>query len=451
MAMAVLSLLTGVAPGCRATGSTDRDVAIHQPNIVVIFADDLGYGDLGCLGHPTIRTPNLDRMAAEGMKLTQFYSAAPVCTPSRAALLTGRLPIRSGMYHDDRRVLFPDSAGGLPESEITIAHALREQGYATACVGKWHLGHLPEFLPTRHGFDRYFGIPYSNDMKPCPLLRDETEVEEPADQETLTRRYTEEAVAFLSANRNRPFFLYFAHTFPHVPLFASDAFRGESPRGLYGDVVEELDWSVGRILDALGDLDLAERTLVLFTSDNGPWLTCGLNGGSAGLLHGGKGSTWEGGMREPTLAWWPGTIEAGSVSRELACTMDVFPTALALAGAPLPTDRVLDGRDMWPLLSGTGRSEHEAYFYYRGSRLMAVRMGPWKAHFITQAGYGQGPTDHDPPRLHHLEHDPSERFDVAEKHADVLAEIQALVECHRAAAPLAESRLAARIEKDEGE
>ena len=243
----------------------------RSPNIVILFADDLGYGDLGCYGHPSIRTPHLDRMAAQGMRSTQFYSAAEVCTPSRAALLTGRLPIRSGMAGDTRRVLFPDSPGGLQDSEITLAEALKEKGYATACIGKWHLGHRPQYLPTRHGFDHYFGLPYSNDMNsqrrgdpPVPLLRGEEIIEQPVTQETLTPRYTEEAVRFMREHQNEPFFVYLPYTFPHIPLHASDSFRGKSARGLYGDVVEEIDWSVGQILVALEELGLEENSLVFF-------------------------------------------------------------------------------------------------------------------------------------------------------------------------------------------
>jgi len=422
--------------------------AADKPNIVILFADDLGYGDLGCFGHPTIRTPNLDRMAAEGQKWTQFYAAASVCTPSRAALMTGRLPIRSGMC-GKRRVLFPDSVGGLPAEEITLAEALKKQGYATACVGKWHLGHLPPYLPTRNGFDQYFGIPYSNDMKMwddrtkmAPLMRDEEVIEVPADQTTLTKRYTAEALQFIRANKDRPFFLYFPHTFPHVPLFCSKDFAGKSPRGLFGDVVEELDWSVGQVLDVLRELKLDGRTLVVFTSDNGPWLIMKLNGGSAGLLREGKGCTYEGGMREPTLFWWPGRIKPGSVVTDLGSTMDLFTTSLALAGAEAPGDRVLDGVDLSPALFGTGKSPRETMFYYRGTELYAVRKGPYKAHFITQPAYGPGARIvHDPPELYHLENDPGEQFNVTKDHPDVVADLIAEAERHKKTVTPVESQL----------
>jgi arylsulfatase A-like enzyme len=431
-----------------AVAQEKKEEPKRPPNVVVIFADDLGYGDLGCFGHPTIKTPNLDRMASEGLRLTQFYVAECVCTPSRAGLLTGRLPIRNGMCSDTRRVLFGDSLGGLQAEEVTIAESLKAKDYATACIGKWHLGHLPQFLPTKQGFDSYYGIPYSNDMKPTVLLRGANVVEDPVDQTTLTARYTAEAVGFIRQNRDRPFFLYLPHNFPHVPLFASEKFKGKSRRGLYGDVVEELDASVGEVLETIRELDLADNTLVIFTSDNGPWLTRNLEGGSAGLLRGGKGSTWEGGMREPTIAWWPGTIPPGGVSSELGCTTDLLATICAIVEVPLPADRTLDSLDLRPVLLGTGESPRKSLLYYRGRQLMAARLGPWKAHFQTQDGYGQPkPELHDPPLLFHLEHDPSERFDVAKDHADVIVEVRKLVAEHEAGLVAPPSQLELRTER----
>jgi len=425
----------------RSAMAQDNSAERRTPNFVVIFADDLGYGDLGCFGHPTIATPNLDQMATEGMKFTQFYSAAPVCTPSRAAILTGRLPARSGMCSNRRRVLFPNSKGGLQDSEITLAETLRTKGYATACIGKWHLGHLPQYLPMRHGFDSYFGIPYSNDMRPSPLLKNEEKVEQPADQTTITKRYTQAAVEFITKNQDRPFFLYFPHTFPHIPLYASPEFKDKSARGIYGDVVEELDASVGTILKTIRKLQL-DNTLVIFTSDNGPWLTQKLRGGSAGLLREGKGSTWEGGMREPTVAWWPDRVKPRSVSQQVASTMDIFATLNTLAGIDLPSDRELDSFDLSPVLLGEGSSDRKLLFYYRGYRLMAVRKGPWKLHFMTQAAYGQRePEVHDSPLLFHLEHDPSERFNVAARHADVITDILSDVTEHRSRMQAAPSQL----------
>ncbi|MDA0808814.1 MAG: sulfatase [Planctomycetota bacterium] len=425
----------------------------ESPNIVVIFCDDLGYGDLSCFGHPTIKTPNLDRMAAEGVRLTQFYSASPVCTPSRAALMTGRLPIRSGMCSDKRRVLFPDSGGGIPASEVTLAEGLKKQGYATACVGKWHLGHLPQFLPTNNGFDSYFGIPYSNDMDRVndaprgrdsfwdpkveywnvPLMRDLEIQERPADQTTITRRYAEEAVSFIRKNKDEKFFLYLPHSLPHVPLFRSKEFEGKSLRGLYGDVIEEIDWSVGQVLQTLRDLKLDQKTIVWFTSDNGPWLTFNDHGGSAGLLREGKGTTWDGGMREPSICWWPGTIPAGQVSAELGTTMDIYSTSLALAGAELEKDRIVDGYDLTESLKGNAKSPRDIVYYYRGTRLMALRKGPWKAHFATQESYtgNNKLNEHDPPVLYNLELDPSEKWDVAARHPEVIAEIKAAADAHQ--------------------
>ena len=452
--------------GCaRQLGSPQSQKAAGKPNFVIIFADDLGYGDLACYGHPTIRTPNLDRMAAEGQRWTDFYVGASVCTPSRAALLTGRLPIRSGMCSDVRRVLFPDSAAGLPASEVTLAEALKPQGYTTACVGKWHLGHLPQYLPTNNGFDYYFGLPYSNDMDRVggqgreafknpkveywnvPLMRNTEIVERPADQNTLTKRYTEEAIRFIQRSKDRPFFLYLAHTMVHVPLFCSDEFRGKSPRGLYGDAVEEIDWCVGRVLDTLRREKLAENTFVVFTSDNGPWLTFAELGGSAGLLREGKGCTFEGGMREPCITWWPGTIRP-AVVREIGCTMDLFTTMVKLAAGEVPSDRIIDGLDLSPVLFARGPSPRKTVFYYRGVQLYAVRKGPFKAHFITRSAYGNDePVKHDPPLLYNLNRDPAEQYDVARYHPNVIADIQKEVAEHRRTLIPAEDQLAKQITK----
>ena len=445
--------------------------AAEKPNFVIIFCDDLGYGDLGCFGHPTIRTPNLDRMAVEGQRWTNFYVGASVCTPSRAAILTGRLPIRSGMMSAKRRVLFPDSKGGLPASEITIAEALKPARYATAAIGKWHLGHLPDYLPTAHGFDAYWGIPYSNDMDAqkgfpnygqtarkdanyvapieqynVPILHDTKVVERPANQHTITRRYTDKAIEFIRDHRGEPFFVYLAHNLPHIPLFAGKQHLGTSRRGIYGDVVEEIDAGVGRILATLKDLKLDGNTLVVFTSDNGPWLPFQTHGGSAGLLRQGKGTTFEGGMREPTLFWWPGKLEPG-VQMGLGATMDLLPTFCALAGADTPNDRTLDGYDLSPLLLGrTDKSPRDRVFYWREEQLYAVRVGPWKAHFITQGCYGLGENrqEHATPLLYHLEHDPSEEYDIAESHPEQVEKLQAIAEEHRRSIEPVEDQLIKR-------
>ena len=367
----------------------------EQPNFVVIFADDLGYGDLGAYGSEKIRTPNLDRMAAAGMRFTDFYATAPFCSPSRASLLTGRYPVRAGVPY----VLFPTELTGLAPAEITIAEILSDEGYSTAAIGKWHLGWPRAFRAQRHGFDSFYGLPYSNDMlkwepddvlRPqhafwnLPLLDNDEIVEAPVNQHTLTRRYTERAVQFVRENRDRPFFLYFPHTFPHNPQYASEDFEGRSPHGLYADTVEELDWSVGEVLRTIRELSLDEKTLVVFTSDNGPTRGGGRwghrsAGGSAGGLRGNKGTTFEGGMREPGIFRWPGKIAAGAVTGQPASILDLLPTLAELAGTHVPDDRILDGRSIAELLLGRRESLPEApFFYYFGTQLQAVRLGHWK-------------------------------------------------------------------------
>jgi arylsulfatase A-like enzyme len=428
-----------------------------KPNFVLIFCDDLGYGDLGIFGHPTLHTPNLDRMAMEGQKWTSFYVGASVCTPSRAALLTGRLPVRNGMMSARRRVLFPDSAGGLPQSEITIAELLKTAGYATGMIGKWHLGHLPQHLPVHHGFDSYWGIPYSNDMDGrqgfpdyktmatenpdyrapreqfnVPILENMTVVEQPADQSTLTARYNAKAVEYIRTNCSKPFFLYLAHNLPHIPLFAGKDHLGKSRRGLYGDAVEEIDAGVGQILATLKELDLDRKTLVVFTSDNGPWLPFETQGGSAGLLRGGKGTTFEGGMREPAIFWWPGTLPPG-VQMELGATMDLLPTFCSFAGVNPPEDRPLDGFDLSQLLTGrASKGPRENIFYWREEQLYAIRVGSWKAHFITEGSYGIGPKKqvHETPELYDMDTDPAENYNVARFHPDVIKRLLKAAEDH---------------------
>ena len=440
-----------------AVGTLSSHAQRQPPNIIIILADDMGYGDLGSFGNPTIKTPRLDAMASQGQKWTDFY-VQPVCSPSRAALLTGRLPLRSGMYGAPTgtapKVLRDNAAQGLPPDEITIAELLETRGYATAIVGKWHLGQLPQFLPMRQGFDDWFGLPYSHDMrmtapreqgykspayydpKPeywdVPLMRNGDVIERPVDHRTLTRRYTDEAVRFVNDHRTQPFFLYLAHSLPHIPLARSAEFAGHSAAGIYGDVIEELDASTGRILDALKAAGVDQRTLVIFTSDNGPWLPFGAHAGSAGPLRDGKGTTWEGGVRTPAIAWWPGTVTPAVVT-DIASAMDLFVTAARLAGAAPPSDRVIDGMDLSPRLTGAGASPRHLNFYYWDNELRAVRKDRYKAHFITSGAYGEGEPrrEHNPPLLFDLVQDPGERRDIAAAHPEIVADLVREAEVHR--------------------
>ena len=434
------------------------------PNIILILADDMGWGDLGCYGHPDIQTPHIDRMAREGVRFTDFY-AQPMCGPSRAALMTGCYPVRNSLMFNH----IPRAKTGIHPNEVTIAELLKPRGYATCIVGKWHLGDAPLFRPMRHGFDQWFGLPYSNDMWPfhpkivrtpgenprltaartraestgydgqgqtypvdwfpdLPLMANDEVMELNPDQTTLTQRYTDKAVEFIRANRSRPFFLYLAHSMPHAPLFAGRAHAGKSRRGLYGDVVSELDASVGRVLDAVKGAGLEDRTLVVFTSDNGPWAPYGIDAGSAGPLRGAKGTHFEGGIRVPCIARWAGRIPAGATCREHAANMDFFATFGKLAGATLPADRVIDSRDIWPLMTDpAAKSPRDAFYIYEGSiqyraeagrpkntrLLKAVRSGKWKLHM-------------DSADLYDLDSDIGESNNVADRNRDVVERLTAM-------------------------
>lgn len=449
----LIGLILMICFSCSKNIETERT----SPNFIVILTDDQGYGDLSCFGHPTIKTPNLDQMAAEGQKWTQFYVAAPVCTPSRAGLMTGRYPIRNGMTSSERAVLFPNSAGGLPQSEITIAEVLKQENYATAMIGKWHLGHLSEYLPTAQGFDYYYGIPYSNDMNKVgesseyfnntddpnyqadikmydvPLMENLDIIERPADQNTITKRYTEKAVNYIKTNKDRPFFLYLAHSLPHIPLFTHHDFIGNSKQGLYGDVIEEIDWSVGMILQTLQDYKIDDNTIVVFTSDNGPWLAFKSHGGSAGPLRAGKGTTFEGGLRVPTIFWGPGIVKPGIID-EMGSTLDLIHTFAALSDTQVSTDRKMDGYDLSPVLKGTTTvSARSEFFYWTDAKLYAVRSGKWKLHIqqtepIIYWNETQPLAD---PELYNLEADISEKYDRSKAKPEVVASLKKMLGDHQ--------------------
>jgi arylsulfatase A-like enzyme len=443
--MTRIFLVAGAALALLVQSSLAQEPASRGPNFVIVYADDLGYGDLGCYGSK-IPTPNLDRMAREGIRFTDFYVAQAVCSASRAALLTGCYPNRVGILG----ALGPQSKVGISDKEMTIAQVLKPRGYATAIFGKWHLGHQPQFLPTKHGFDQYFGLPYSNDMKPkgpndkyppLPLIDGEKTVQHDPDQTKLTTWYTERAVQFIDTNKTKPFFLYVAHAMPHVPLHVSERHKGKSGQGLYGDVVMEIDWSVGEILSALKRNNLDEQTLVMFASDNGPWLNYGNHAGSAGPLREGKGTSWEGGVREPCVMRWPGRIPKGTVCREWAATIDILPTFAKLAGAELPKQPI-DGLDISQLLYNTpgAKTPHEAYYYYWDRHLQAVRSGKWKLQFPheyrTMAGQAPG-AEGKPGKylqtktdlaLFDLEADAAETTDVAKEHPEVVERLKKLAD-----------------------
>lgn len=431
--------------------------APRLPNFVIIFIDDMGYADIGPFGAKDYPTPHLDRMAEEGRLFSDFYTAQPVCSASRASLMTGCYNIRVGISG----ALGPRTEHGIHADEITLAEVCKQKGYATACYGKWHLGHHPRFLPTNHGFDDYFGLPYSNDMWPyhpevthlsmeerfkrwphVPLMEGTTianpEVTD-REQNMLTTWYTERAVKFIDRNKDRPFFLYVPHSMVHVPLHVSDKFAGKSKRGLFGDVVMEVDWSVGEILAAIRRHGIEKNTMVIFTADNGPWLSYGDHAGSARPLREGKGTTFDGGCREPTVMWWPGTIPAGTVCKAPAMTIDVLPTIAHLIEARLP-DHKIDGKNIWPLIKGeaVAQSPQEAYFFYNDQELQAVRMGRWKLHFPhryrtlggRKGGTGGKPEKYDQGdiglSLFDLENDPAETADVKDQHPEVVAGIEKL-------------------------
>lgn len=488
LCFSLILIVNSCSPSDRSAVAA-TEPASKPPNIVILFADDLGYGDLSSYGHPYIRTPELDELARLGQRWTDFYVAAPVCSPSRAALLTGRLPVRSGLYGDTIRVYFPEEPGGFPDSEVSIAEALKERGYATGIFGKWHLGDKEHAYPTNHGFDEWLGVPYSNDMnwvgeptfdemralaargeveerariysqRPSryaeplaeyfnsPLVSSfasgSSSIEQPTDQTTLTKRYTEAAIDFIERNSDNPFLVYLPYTMPHTPLFRSSEFVGRSLGGRYGDVVEEIDWSVGEIRRSLEEQGLAENTLIVFSSDNGPWLTMDEEGGRAGLLKMGKGSTFEGGVRVPTVFYWPGQIKPGIVS-EIGSTLDLFATAMGLAD--INNQSGIDGFDLSSVLLSGDPSPRTEMPYYRGGQLYAYRQGPWKLHFIVEGAYGQPPekTELAEPQLFHLQRDPSERFDVAAENPEVVARMLDAVAIHRAglsvAPPLFDARL----------
>ncbi len=428
-----------------------------KPNFIVILCDDVGYADLGCFGHPTIHTPEVDRLAEEGQKWTNFYAASSLCTPSRVGFLTGRLPVRCGMAGGKQRVVLPWSAGGMPGSEVTIAEALKEVGYSTACIGKWHVGHAEKgHLPNQQGFDYFLGLYMNIDhygangwtwnnystyrdsffvpkYYDVPLVQNREVIEQPSDPNLLTKKYNEKSVEFIKKNKDKPFFLFLSHSMAHVPIVRSKEFEGVSKRGLYGDAMAEIDAGVGDIINTLKDAGLDKNTIVVFTSDNGPWLQWDEFGGSAGMLKGGKADLFDGGFRVPFIIWGPGMVKRGPVS-DLGNMMDLFPTFCKMAGAKLP-DVKLDGNDISPsVLYGKGNPDEVEYFY-RFSTLYAIRKGSYKAYFREYTGNRktnepQHIKNLENAELYNMDHDPSEKYNIAEKYPDVINDLKAVFDGH---------------------
>lgn len=426
-----------------AESGVNHERTSGKPNIVLIMCDDMGYGDLGCYGHPTILTPRIDRMASEGMKMTQYYTGASVSTPSRGALMTGRYPFRTGIYGNKQDVFTEYSTKGMPAEETTMAEVLKSAGYATACIGKWHIGHALEYLPCQNGFDYFYGLPYSNNQflpgtKLLPVHENNTIIKEyTVDQLSLiTEEYTEKAKEFIEKHKSEPFFLYMPQTYPHIPIVPSKKFAGKSKRGRYGDVMMELDWSVGEVLDCLKRNGLDENTVVIFTSDNGGWPVVKQDSGSGGLFYGGKATTWEGGFRVPFIVRWPGTVEPASTSLSMCSALDLLPTFAALAGAELP-DVTLDGYDISPIFRDPEAVIRNEYYFYQGSHLYAVREGKWKLHtVITHNPYPKAKrVDEETIRLYNVEVDPSEKFDLSEKRPNIVKRLKAKMDEWSAANP----------------